>query len=171
MSDDKYNFETDELVATTYRATASETVPQHLNERVLEIAANPSLAGKRRSWLVPAWTKPLAWVATVGLSLAIVLEITQVSRLPGPGDTATPAVESVRDEFVPRDTTTLDQARQRAQLQSGPNQEFACAARVRETATAWYACIDDLRRSDRSIDAAHEFRSFTRKYPNFLPDK
>jgi hypothetical protein len=171
MSANENDSAVDELVATTYRATANETVPQHLNERVLGMAANPKLAGKPSSWLASAWTKPLAWVATVGLSVAMVLEITLVSSLPEPGDAAIPAVESVRDDFVPRDTTALDQALQRAQLQNGPSQEFACAVATRKTATAWYACIDDLRSSGRSIDAAHEFESFARKYPDFLPDK
>lgn len=171
MSDDKHTTEVDEHVAKAYRASANETVPQHLNDRVLNMAANPSRTPKRPFSLLSAWSKPLAWAATLALSLVIVLEVTQLSDLTDSRGTSTPTVESVRDDFLPRDTATLDRARDRAHLQNGPSQEFACAAATRETAVAWYACIDALRTSGRSHDAAQEFESFARKYPDFLPDK
>jgi len=65
----------DQLVTETYKALARERVPDHLNERVLRLAAD---AGRTRYARARAWMRPAAWAATVGLSLAIVLELTQL---------------------------------------------------------------------------------------------
>ena len=68
--------ETDETVSATYRELSREGAPNYLNERVLQQAARKALRPRYARSIV--WTRPLAWAATVGLCLAIVLEVTRV---------------------------------------------------------------------------------------------
>lgn len=68
--------ETDETVSATYRELSREGAPNHLNEKVLRQAAEKALRPRYSRSIM--WTRPLAWAATVGLCLAIVLEVTRV---------------------------------------------------------------------------------------------
>lgn len=68
----------DRLVSMTYREIAGESAPDTLNRSVLGRAARAARPRYARNM---SWMRPMAWAATVGLSLAIVLEITQVSQL------------------------------------------------------------------------------------------
>ena len=79
MNDRRDTRAIDERVTSTYRDLANERAPQHLNDRVLRMAAS---AKTSRSLIPARWMKPVAWAATIGLSLAIVLELTQVPQPP-----------------------------------------------------------------------------------------
>ena len=68
--------ETDETVSATYRELSREGAPNYLNEKVLQQAARTALRPRYSRSIM--WTRPLAWAATVGLCLAIVLEVTSV---------------------------------------------------------------------------------------------
>lgn len=63
----------DVRVSEAYRDLAGERAPASLNERVLREAR--AHAGSGYSWWM-GWLRPAAWVATVGLCLAIVVELT-----------------------------------------------------------------------------------------------
>jgi hypothetical protein len=81
----------DETVGRAYREVADESVPEHLNQAVLaqaRKAARPQYARSR------AWTRPLAWAATVALSVAVVLEVMQ---LPAPDSASFDKVEAEAD--------------------------------------------------------------------------
>lgn len=78
MSNEPDNRVQDQRVTEAYRAMANERAPEHLTARVLKHAAGVRTPYARAR----AWMRPVAWAATVGLSLAIVLELTQV---PTPG--------------------------------------------------------------------------------------
>jgi len=67
--------ETDALVTRTYRETADERAPDHLNRTVLKEAAS---AARPRYSRLRSWTRPMAWAATVMLTVALVLEVTKV---------------------------------------------------------------------------------------------
>ena len=67
----------DRLVSTTYREIANESAPDALNQSILRQAA---AAAKPRYARNMSWMRPMAWAATIGLSLAIVLEIMQVPQ-------------------------------------------------------------------------------------------
>jgi hypothetical protein len=69
----------DPSVSATYRQLADERVPAGLDEKILHRAAAAPRAGSRPG---RAWMKPVAWAATIGLSLAIVLEMTQLPQAP-----------------------------------------------------------------------------------------
>lgn len=72
---------TDAEVSRTYREVATERAPASLNERVLR-AAN-ARTGHGYSWTI-SWLRPMAWAATIGLCLAIVVELDNVSQLGEP---------------------------------------------------------------------------------------
>ena len=64
----------DSRVSEAYRSSATEKTPPELDETILKMAASgaPTRYGLARGWL-----RPLAWAATIGLSLAFILEISQ----------------------------------------------------------------------------------------------
>ena len=69
----------DALVSQAYRDLADERTPEHFDRIVLRAAAKE--ARPRYSRFI-AWTRPMAWAATVMLSVALVLEVTN-TPLPG----------------------------------------------------------------------------------------
>jgi hypothetical protein len=71
--------ETDVLVSQAYRDIADERTPDHLDRTILRAAAKEARPRYARSI---AWTRPMAWAATVMLSVALVLEVTDT---PAPG--------------------------------------------------------------------------------------
>ncbi|MCP4332450.1 MAG: hypothetical protein GY785_07315 [Gammaproteobacteria bacterium] len=77
MSKERKNLGEDQLVADTYKGLAREQAPEHLNEKVLLLASG----GRSRYSLTRAWTRPLAWAATIGLSLALVLELNRLPQI------------------------------------------------------------------------------------------
>jgi hypothetical protein len=70
----------DALVSRTYHESAAEGAPDHLDRAVLQEAAR---AARPRYARFRTWTRPLAWAATIILSVALVLEVTKV---PAPND-------------------------------------------------------------------------------------
>ena len=113
----------DDLVSAIYRELGDEKAPEHLNRAVLEMAAHPTKGTVRRGrggFFVTAWMKPVAWAATIGLCLAIVIEYAQI---PAPNEQldVAPAVDSVRDDFAPAERNLLDESETRAKLQSEPS--------------------------------------------------
>ncbi len=70
MSEDRNNGIGDPAVSDTYRDVATERAPASLNEAVLRNAAAHASKGYAHSML---WIRPLAYAATVVLSLGIVV--------------------------------------------------------------------------------------------------
>lgn len=62
-------------VTQAYRDLATETTPPGLDDEVLRIATREA---RSRYGIARAWVRPVAWAATIGLSLAIMLEVLQV---------------------------------------------------------------------------------------------
>jgi len=66
----------DPLVSRTYRDLSDERTPEHLDHVVLNEArkaAKPGYVG------TISWLRPAAWVTTIGLCLAIVLEVSEMA--------------------------------------------------------------------------------------------
>jgi hypothetical protein len=84
MSNDKHQ---DEQVSAAYQSMARERTPEHLDDKVLRMAKANAERPQYSRWI--AWSRPLAWAATVALCLAITLEVTQVTT---PVDLATETV-------------------------------------------------------------------------------
>lgn len=82
----------DKGLTRAYRDLATESTPPELDDRVLRMAAREA---RSRYGIARSWVRPVAWAATIGLSLAIVLEVTQVippaaESVPATGIEATP---------------------------------------------------------------------------------
>lgn len=106
---------TDELVSKTYRELDSVQTPDHLNQSILRMAADKK-AG-RNGFFAAAWMRPVTWAATIALSLAIVLELSDVPTAPVPVDVIPAAeskLESIREEFTPLDSDAPEQLGNRA---------------------------------------------------------
>jgi hypothetical protein len=118
MTSERDKFEGDERVTEAYRELGAEKAPESLNQAILEMAAGGSKRSGARDKLLGAWMKPLAWAATIGLSLAIVLEVTQVPTAAVRYD-AVPRAESVLEEIVLQDTDKLQTIEHRVLEQPG----------------------------------------------------
>ena len=68
----------DPLVSSAYRESASERAPDALNHSVMQQAREQV---RTRFFRPVVWLRPMAWAATIGLSLAIVIEL---STMPQP---------------------------------------------------------------------------------------
>ena len=80
----------DTRVSEAYRALATETTSQELDETILKMAASNV---PTRYALVRGWLRPLAWAATIGLSLAFILEISRYQDMPVAPEPVTEQVE------------------------------------------------------------------------------
>ncbi len=80
MSDKRMNTDEpgDPRVSAAYRELADASTPEHLDHVILNAARS---AAKPRWNKAVAWLRPAAWIATIGVCLAIVVEI---SLLPDP---------------------------------------------------------------------------------------
>lgn len=90
MSNEPENRVVDAQVSETYRELAGERTPEHLNAQVLKMAAGPRSPYARAR----AWMRPAAWAATIALSFAIVLELTQLPSLDGEPVAILPSTDS-----------------------------------------------------------------------------
>ena len=92
MNNDRHH---DEQVSAAYQDLAKERTPEHLDHQVLRMAKANAGRPRYSRWI--AWSRPLAWAATVALCLAITLEVTQVTTPDNkfieniPAEVATPA--------------------------------------------------------------------------------
>lgn len=127
MTNKRDREELDELVSETYRELPAPRAPDHLNQAVLRMAANKGL-GKADS-LFAAWVKPVTLAATIALSLAIVLELSEVP------------VTSVPLNVEQQETDRLDQAEDRARSQF---ERSATTVREDEPASAGEGLLEEL---------------------------
>ena len=66
----------DPAVTAAYRDTASELSPPRLDQKILREAAREVTKYRKSSWSI-GWLRPVAFVATAGLSIALLLELTE----------------------------------------------------------------------------------------------
>jgi len=187
----------DPRVAEAYRDLATERTPPELDRKVLSMAAagTPSRYGLAR-----AWVRPVAWAATIGLSLAFVLEMSQLR------DVATPQVDAdtvyqleevvIGDEAPAKAKDELRRLQKPAKRTDAPQAKpmssppaaastvagvaaFAekkedvehCDEDARMTVDTWYACVLELRDSELAEAADQEFEALLMEFPDFLePD-
>lgn len=153
MSNESNHSEQDPLVSGIYKELAGERAPDHLDKQVLRMAARE---GRTRYSLARAWTRPVAWAAMIGLSLAVVLELSRLPQIeveaPAPeARTVVPAsippadraIEAkvkddrpaakrsdalLMDALAPQGTAVLREAESRARAQEGPTIQVPVAA-------------------------------------------
>lgn len=108
MNQDRDSHEATEIdpqVSVNYESLADENTPPEL-DRVVMREATRAVQADNRSGAFRPWFRPVAFIATVGLSLAIILELndtgilsppTDMSRETGRPDSVQSAVESAPD--------------------------------------------------------------------------
>jgi hypothetical protein len=113
----------DKRVSSAYRELANEQPPAELDEKILAMAADEA---RTRYGFTRAWIRPVAWAATIALSLAFLLEMSQLDEapvLPAPpapvaGQTREQA-QSADDAFVAEDMELLQEAEEQARMRGG----------------------------------------------------
>lgn len=107
MTTDNESFDGDVLVTETYRELGVEKAPEGLNQSIIQMASGGSDKKPGHSYLFAAWAKPLAWAATIGLCLALVLELTELPTAAIRPDIV-PAAEMMLEEKALHDTAKLE---------------------------------------------------------------
>jgi hypothetical protein len=74
MSDRRDTESDDRRLSQAYRELANERPAANLDAKILKAARDAATSRQAR---LRRWTRPLAWAATIGLSLAIVLQVTE----------------------------------------------------------------------------------------------
>ncbi len=180
--------EHDPRVTETYRDLATEKTPAELDDEVLAMAAREA---RTRYGLTRAWIRPVAWAATIALSLAFILEMTRYQEV----DTHDAAPE-LSKESAPRADAELSkegapqadaapaapmEAKREASLRTRDavhtaafavaeekeEQSRHCDDNDRATPEAWYECIEALREEGRVDDATTELETLRETFPEF----
>lgn len=101
QDNDKHEpMDVDPQVSAHYEKIADEKTPANLDRAILH-EARRAVRADNRSGSFGAWSRPVAFVATVGLSLAIILDLSDMSLFSPPADMsfeiASPAAVKVPD--------------------------------------------------------------------------
>ena len=189
MNIDRDTDQLDELVSETYRELNVVRTPEHLNQAVLRMASDRASPGGAYRRLIRAWMKPVALAATIALSLAMLLEFSELpSQAVRPDATATDRL--LHEESISRDRDRLQKAKNQAKLKSSSNQQSsrreapvidssgftsdgihdpatttACSKVSRQSADDWLICIATLRESGAIEAADREYEAFILEYP------
>ncbi len=169
----------------SYRSISAERAPPHLDNRVLKLAADEARKDARFRWFIP-WLRPAAFAATVGLSLAVLLEINNEPA-------STNGVIADETEVAPS-ARVLDDFASAAADSSSRIREIGATAAEREldgesdanlyvrpesretppfcddeqsaTPDAWQRCIERLRAEGRTREADSELARYRNAYPD-----
>ena len=153
--------ETDAVVTQIYRDSADQRAPETLNRAILDQAAKA--ARPRYSRLI-SWTRPTAWAVTVMLSVAIVLQLTQVPVPESESiEDATQAVDTAAETPVEQLEETVRPEAEPGRVSSDVSSEIPKIEALRSTAkqVAPYAAAEKRQRSDRSKAAVLEQEAAT----------
>ena len=136
---------TDPAVSSIYRDLARERTPASLNESILRQAARGAGHGYSHSL---AWLRPMAWAATIGLSLAIVIELAEIPQadLTRPGNELRDA--TLPDPRVEADSERLEPPASQASRSDRAAQPGGDAQPVNTLGTPSAAAIRDRKSSE-----------------------
>ena len=149
MTNERDKEDMDTRVSETYRELSAPRVPDHLNQTILRMAA--SKRPGKSDFLFAAWVKPVTLAATIALSLAIVLELTEVPTTAIRTEVI-PAIEqqaeSIAEDFAPQETDSLGRAESRSRAQFELNR---MPVREDETAAADERIVEELVLKDTDL--------------------
>jgi hypothetical protein len=193
--DNVHSSNTDPAVSAAYRAIATETAPQQLDDMVLRKAAKETKQRNRLATYLNSVRRPLAFAATLVLALSIVLQFEDVIMdtaqdstngvLQSDGTDSGPSlISAVVDENAEHIQEQMQQS-ERVMTEGLLNQPASVSDGVTDTANPdtarfcnseqtasperWWACVTDLESDGRYDAAAHERQLLTNTYPDFLP--
>ena len=193
--DNLTNGEYDPEISAEYRALATETTPNKLDTIVLRAASKAVKSGSSTSWGA-TWYRPVTFVATLGLSLALLLELSEVQVFAPPAD---PWIQA----DAPRETNVFQDAADNAAISvresgavadeslqlSNPGANSArvitnpampgnattgmqyCSDEQLALPETWWQCIQELREAGRLAAAESELENLHETFPQYIPRK
>lgn len=189
------NSEHDPEVSAEYRTLADETTPGKLDKIVLRAAAKAVKNNSSTGWGV-TWYRPVTFVATLGLSLALLLELSDSQFFDPPPDfgieaDVPPDVNVFQDAAnstaitVREVDATADESLQLSspgagstEVNSDPDLPANTAAGVRYCSDEqmalpekWWQCIQELRKAGRGAAAESELANLRESFPQYMPAK
>lgn len=171
-------------VSDAYRGIANETTRPEIDDRIMAMARREA---RTPYGLARAWVRPVAWAATIALSLAFILEVTYFGDDTLPADAVAPAAEIAAPEVKARDVAPLREAEERSDAASAAfadeapaptaakslapsgieEDERHCDAEARQNAASWHRCVLALRDQGLHEAAKVEFEALLEAYPDF----
>ena len=183
----------DSRLSAAYRDLASEASPPRLDSRILDDAARATRPTRSGIWR-DGWFRPLTFAATFGLSLALVLQLSD-SGLVGPQEQDTglngsyvapgenpmryaAAVTAERIRQLEAETTDpapepampaagMSPIRSPGDLNSRLDADDRCSESERADTGSWWRCIEDLEQRGLSGAAEAELRALLAAHPGF----
>ena len=177
----------DERVSQAYHALAVEESPASVDRQILD-AARMTNTGPGSGRRFERWLRPVTVAATIGLSLAVILEFSETTE--GPVYGVTPTEESaalpsnVFEEAGNQAAAEIERlgtgmssssstSVQEPSQVSGPRvdestrlpDDAGCEADQRATPSLWWACIEDLEQRGLTSVAEQELQALLRTYP------
>jgi hypothetical protein len=183
-------------LSTAYRTLANERTPPALDRAVLSLAEQEA-RGPAGSDRLNRWYRPAVFVATVGLSFALILELSETSQpgLPDSGiDSSINGVAPVGESpFQGAADATAQQVRQleidaNSSMSEPPpslnesampaNSSWSdtgsllpatdsCSDEQRASTASWWACIEKLEKQGLTQAAERELQTLLRDFPGF----
>lgn len=182
------NPDSSDTLSAAYRAIATEHAPEHLDRDVLRRARKELSAVPGGGWLT-ARIRPLAFVVTAGLSLALLVQLSETPFLETPPvDPVTPtqpddlfqdAARQTAEQIRQLDTRTERpmtspganaSPQQSPEVAAAPSQlpaEDRCAETDRAESGRWWECIRNLEKRGLSESAERELQALLKAYPRF----
>lgn len=187
--------ENDPEVSAQYRALAKETTPNKLDKIVLRAASKAARSDSPTGWAA-TWYRPATFVATLGLCLALLLEISEFQFFDPPPDSwiqadvppdanvfqdaADSAAISVREVDA-----TADESLQLSNPETSSTEATSIPALPASAATAvhhcsdkqmaqpekWWQCIQELRDAGHGAAAESELELLQKAFPQYVPAK
>lgn len=188
--------EIDPQLSAEYRASADEITPPGLDRAVLEHAARAVRRDHASAWR-NTWYRPVAFAATLGLSLALILELTDPSNVdpltvtgeqhggalspPGAGgrfdEAVSETVEQIRDAEAEAEASVMaapalsDPASESAAEEPGERSllpdKERCSDEERADAATWWRCIQELEEQGLTEAAEAELQALLKSFPGF----
>jgi len=186
--------EVDAELSSAYREIAAETTPQDLDRAILRLANQELQSPSGAAWR-DRWYRPLAIVATVTLSLALILQLNESSLFAPPAgmtdwsteiapvsesafqDAAGAAAEQLRQMETPAGTSMTETAPATSVLDLGRSPSDTgsllpasnrCSDEQRAVADSWWLCIKDLESKGLTQGAELELLALLRAHPQFI---
>ena len=189
-SDKLPNEEHDQEVSTQYRALANESTPKALDRMVLRSARKAVDSSRSAGWET-SWYRPATFLATLGLSLALLLEISDFQVFDPPADvTLQPGANVFQDaaDNAARSVREVDAtADESLQLSNGGTNEPDAITTILPTSSAtdgqhcsdeqlalpetWWQCIQKLREAGLQAAAETELVNLHKAFPQYMPAK
>ena len=186
MTDHDQRFDEEHTtVSEAYRATALEKAPPRLDEAVIRSARRAASANSTMAGLL-GWLRPLTFAAVAGLSLVLVLQMTDIGLVTPPIDdpiangnpfneAAVETAERIREleaesasqTMMPGETVTVATPQSQADAGSRISGDDRCTEQQMENSGTWWACIKDLERRGLTDAVERELKALLEAFPGF----